>query len=157
MYLFMFSVLYVISCINMYCNVYLGYSRIIILFYDYLFLGFFFIVFFFFKQKPAYEVLIIDWSSDVCSSDLDLSDELGPQRGRDPAAARFDSADGEAPRGDPCELEPGRRVHHRPVACRRAGEGEVSGRLEDSKALPAHRSAASGLNQGQYQIGRAHV
>src|SRR3546814_9595329 len=71
MYLFMFSVLYVISCINMYCNVYLGYSRIIILFYDYLFLGFFFIMFFFFKQKPAYEVLIIDWSSYVCSSDLD--------------------------------------------------------------------------------------
>src|SRR3546814_6984584 len=27
-------------------------------------------VFFFFKQKPAYEVRISDWSSDVCSSDL---------------------------------------------------------------------------------------
>src|SRR3546814_1411511 len=26
--------------------------------------------FFFFKQKTAYEVRIIDWSSDVCSSDL---------------------------------------------------------------------------------------
>src|SRR3546814_16522357 len=26
--------------------------------------------FFFFKQKPAYEVRIGDWSSDVCSSDL---------------------------------------------------------------------------------------
>src|SRR3546814_7961192 len=26
---------------------------------------------FFFKQKTAYEVLISDWSSDVCSSDLD--------------------------------------------------------------------------------------
>src|SRR3546814_9781778 len=26
--------------------------------------------FFFFKQKTAYEVLISDWSSDVCSSDL---------------------------------------------------------------------------------------
>src|SRR3546814_7235015 len=25
---------------------------------------------FFFKQKTAYEVLISDWSSDVCSSDL---------------------------------------------------------------------------------------
>src|SRR3546814_7163659 len=25
---------------------------------------------FFFKQKPAYEVRISDWSSDVCSSDL---------------------------------------------------------------------------------------
>src|SRR3546814_6776507 len=30
-----------------------------------------FIVFFFFKQKTAYEMRISDWSSDVCSSDLD--------------------------------------------------------------------------------------
>src|SRR3546814_2348027 len=30
----------------------------------------FFLFFFFFKQKPAYEVRISDWSSDVCSSDL---------------------------------------------------------------------------------------
>src|SRR3546814_1876269 len=29
-----------------------------------------FIYFFFFKQKTAYEMRIIDWSSDVCSSDL---------------------------------------------------------------------------------------
>ena len=26
--------------------------------------------FFFFKQKTAYEILVCDWSSDVCSSDL---------------------------------------------------------------------------------------
>src|SRR5881296_4012684 len=26
--------------------------------------------FFFFKQKTAYEMLLCDWSSDVCSSDL---------------------------------------------------------------------------------------
>src|SRR3546814_6176944 len=30
------------------------------------------IMFFFFKQKTAYEMRISDWSSDVCSSDLDL-------------------------------------------------------------------------------------
>src|SRR3546814_7457934 len=29
------------------------------------------LVFFFFKQKTAYELRISDWSSDVCSSDLD--------------------------------------------------------------------------------------
>src|SRR3546814_12502963 len=29
------------------------------------------ILFFFFKQKTAYEMRISDWSSDVCSSDLD--------------------------------------------------------------------------------------
>src|SRR3546814_2592892 len=31
---------------------------------------FFLSVFFFFKQKTAYEMRISDWSSDVCSSDL---------------------------------------------------------------------------------------
>src|SRR3546814_10561069 len=30
-------------------------------------------VFFFFKQKTAYEMRISDWSSDVCSSDLLIS------------------------------------------------------------------------------------
>src|SRR3546814_1144084 len=28
-------------------------------------------IFFFFKQKTAYEMRISDWSSDVCSSDLE--------------------------------------------------------------------------------------
>src|SRR3546814_8045460 len=31
-------------------------------------------MFFFFKQKTAYEMRISDWSSDVCSSDLDAGD-----------------------------------------------------------------------------------
>ncbi len=29
---------------------------------------------FFFKQKTAYEIKECDWSSDVCSSDLDKAD-----------------------------------------------------------------------------------
>src|SRR3546814_2506449 len=33
--------------------------------------------FFFFKQKTAYEMRISDWSSDVCSSDLHLSQHPG--------------------------------------------------------------------------------
>src|SRR3546814_4512506 len=32
--------------------------------------SFMFCIVFFFKQKTAYEMRIIDWSSDVCSSDL---------------------------------------------------------------------------------------
>src|SRR3546814_3118334 len=32
-------------------------------------------VFFFFKQKTAYEMRISDWSSDVCSSDLDYQQD----------------------------------------------------------------------------------
>ena len=30
-------------------------------------------LFFFFKQKTAYEIYQCDWSSDVCSSDLEIS------------------------------------------------------------------------------------
>src|SRR3546814_10221777 len=33
-------------------------------------------MFFFFKQKTAYEMRISDWSSDVCSSDLLMSEAL---------------------------------------------------------------------------------
>src|SRR3546814_7101718 len=38
-------------------------------------------VFFFFKQKTAYEMRISDWSSDVCSSDLELHLDLSGRRG----------------------------------------------------------------------------
>src|SRR3546814_8896617 len=34
-------------------------------------------LFFFFKQKTAYEMRISDWSSDVCSSDLDKASGRG--------------------------------------------------------------------------------
>src|SRR3546814_6791734 len=33
-------------------------------------------MFFFFKQKTAYEMRISDWSSDVCSSDLNTADGM---------------------------------------------------------------------------------
>src|SRR3546814_7227267 len=39
-----------------------------------------FLSFFFFKQKTAYEMRISDWSSDVCSSDLD-AEHPGDERG----------------------------------------------------------------------------
>src|SRR3546814_8402251 len=38
-----------------------------------------FCYFFFFKQKTAYEMRISDWSSDVCSSDLLLPPNYGPE------------------------------------------------------------------------------
>src|SRR3546814_4615127 len=40
-------------------------------------LGDSFYVFFFFKQKTAYEMCISDWSSDVCSSDLQCQRVVG--------------------------------------------------------------------------------
>src|SRR6058998_2541128 len=36
-------------------------------------MGLFVFFFFFFKQKTAYEMVMSDWSSDVCSSDLRLA------------------------------------------------------------------------------------
>src|SRR3546814_3879077 len=36
------------------------------------------LVLFVFKQKTAYEMRISDWSSDVCSSDLEAHDRAGP-------------------------------------------------------------------------------
>src|SRR3546814_1789098 len=46
---------------------------------------------FFFKQKTAYEMRISDWSSDVCSSDLDVGAAAGQHLGRcDVRAARLD-------------------------------------------------------------------
>ena len=33
------------------------------------------VFFFFFKQKTAYEIYQCDWSSDVCSSDLEPGED----------------------------------------------------------------------------------
>src|SRR3546814_8980793 len=40
----------------------------------------FVVLFFFFKQKTAYEMRISDWSSDVCSSDLDTTEDAKARR-----------------------------------------------------------------------------
>ena len=40
-------------------------------FFFFFYFFFFFFFFFFFKQKTAYEIVVRDWSSDVCSSDLE--------------------------------------------------------------------------------------
>ena len=39
-----------------------------------------FICFFFFKQKTAYEIKECDWSSDVCSSDLQKREERSDEQ-----------------------------------------------------------------------------
>src|SRR3546814_9987926 len=50
-------------------------------------------LFFFFKQKTAYEMRISDWSSDVCSSDLDVRVMLRDNRVRyDSVERRGDNA-----------------------------------------------------------------
>ena len=42
----------------------------------FVFFLFFFFFFFFFKQKTAYEIVSRDWSSDVCSSDLEFNTDI---------------------------------------------------------------------------------
>src|SRR3546814_7439722 len=64
----------------------MGYGLVVLLQY---------VVFVFFKQKTAYEMRISDWSSDVCSSDLQevaqvAHDVLARAADRDPFAARAD-------------------------------------------------------------------
>ena len=46
------------------------------IFFFFFFSFLFFFSFFFFKQKTAYEIRNCDWSSDVCSSDLKMIEDL---------------------------------------------------------------------------------
>src|SRR3546814_13349195 len=50
--------------------------------------------FFFFKQKTAYEMRISDWSSDVCSSDLDNSATSGDATSSNDGSSGDAMADG---------------------------------------------------------------
>src|SRR3546814_10189043 len=45
------------------------------------------VIVFFFKQKTAYEMRISDWSSDVCSSDLQSSSPILPSAAEMPPCA----------------------------------------------------------------------
>src|SRR3546814_2368568 len=55
---------------------------------------FFVVLFFFFKQKTAYEMRISDWSSDVCSSDLQpVERQHGGEQSRHPDHARRDAGE----------------------------------------------------------------
>src|SRR3546814_4143429 len=96
------------------------------------------LLFFFFKQKTAYEMRISDWSSDVCSSDLDRlgsSEELHPTlhllsggySGCELLAENLD--DGE---GDVEQLH-----HHSPQGHHRLQSGRTDQSL--CPMLPSHR------------------
>src|SRR3546814_4087604 len=51
-------------------------------------------LFFFFKQKTAYEMRISDWSSDVCSSDLNFVHGCSLQRMSNATCIAMGSDDG---------------------------------------------------------------
>src|SRR3546814_6477259 len=84
--------------------------------------------FFFFKQKTAYEMRISDWSSDVCSSDLPLPEELLDGAG---AVAQLLAHRREA-RGLHREHEVVRR-RRRPFGEARRLEAAVIGRSEERR------------------------
>src|SRR3546814_15329958 len=115
-------------------------------------------LFFFFKQKTAYEMRISDWSSDVCSSDLDRHLPSGVRglqgrpgfrrrtdrlrRGPPPPHSGWHAAwPPEAPEG--ASLEPGRSPARRPLHLVATGPTAGLARPEaaeaPSKPLPLFR------------------
>src|SRR3546814_4849037 len=84
-------------------------------------------MFFFFKQKTAYEVRIIDWSSDVCSSDLLYRPDARvrrPQTQRAPPGGRVvrarlkEGVDGAPDKGEPSAYSPTLRRNTGPLKSR---------------------------------------
>src|SRR3546814_7132814 len=85
-------------------------------------------IFFFFKQKTAYEMRISDWSSDVCSSDLQLYHHRGtPVPGyarpqtlrllRERFGYAFEGRHGYHPTIEPHALPDGLRIGDISIAC----------------------------------------
>src|SRR3546814_5279847 len=98
------------------------------------------LVFFFLKQKTAYEMRISDWSSDVCSSDLDpnfdVDGRLADGIGRD-LAVRLDG-DENAGLGRAIELL---QVHaERAVEVEDVGADRLAGGVGEADAREAERS-----------------
>src|SRR3546814_9854532 len=90
-----------------------------------LFLTMFFLFFFFFQQKTAYEMRISDWSSDVCSSDLDRI------------------------RIFPAEPRPDRQPRIRPTPDRALRSPCTTRRQPAADHLPADPTAVHGRGMGQ--------
>src|SRR3546814_19389070 len=95
-------------------------------------------MFFFFKQKTAYEMRISDWSSDVCSSDLEAEAEQPGDR--EPALRR----------GLP---PPRHRQYREAVGDRR--EQQHRGVERDQRQLEQlARAGAAGIAGAAHRIGR---
>src|SRR3546814_6167141 len=86
------------------------------------------VIFFFFKQKTAYDMRISDWSSDVCSSDLDPSLQIVHRRLL--RASRRDLCRGRGAEGR-VRLLPGLRWRQQTVPCAFARTGLRPSRPEE--------------------------
>src|SRR3546814_2773016 len=95
----------------------------------------------FFKQKTADELGISDWSSDVCSSDLDLDRGIGPGRRAAVVRAPLDCPDhpwyGSACR--PADLRLQMVVSRAVLLFRDGGRGGRSRTPAVARLRPAHR------------------
>src|SRR3546814_20294942 len=97
------------------------------------------VCFFFFKQKTAYEMRISDWSSDVCSSDLDA--RLDAHNGwRCDAGGRGSQRSGDDARQEHLP-DPG--VGHLPLYARRRRQTD---RPDDAQRYDLHEPAQQGLD-----------
>src|SRR3546814_4958435 len=119
---------------------------------------------FFFKQKTAYELRISDWSSDVCSSDLQLSAQR-PRQALEPLVLPVVEALLEAlPARSAGELglAAGHVLEHVGDGLARAGFPHEEYR-EDAVGVQQRDPDARGLRRGllvgeaAVQIGRAQV
>src|SRR3546814_7117740 len=105
-------------------------------------------VFFLFKQKTAYEMRISDWSSDVCSSDLQGA---GRRRARQ---ADRDSVAGRRPRHAGLFRYRIALQLHRPALHRdrRPGRSAVAGRAKrDRRIVGAHPRVRSEEHTSELQ------
>src|SRR3546814_6026233 len=124
-------------------------------------------LFFFFKQKTAYEMRISDWSSDVCSSDL----QSRCRGGQAPESLRYERQIAVAPIGhaqqhhddDGHENEPGesRRTAGEAGKAGADADGEVDAvgarqKLRDAKQLgersEEHTSELQSLMRTSYAV-----
>src|SRR3546814_6570951 len=122
--------------------------------------------FFFFKQKTAYEMRISDWSSDVCSSDLD---DVGQHR--EVIEDEGEDADVEDFPDQPAE-DVGLAVHGPEQAGQRDVDGDEDGGEKRDVAGQQPEPAIDVADEGPHEaaddvevahiaflpaIGRAHV
>src|SRR3546814_2913320 len=102
-------------------------------------------MFFFFKHKTAYEMRISDWSSDVCSSDLEIA----------PADVGGDAVVGDAGHEE-AAIAP---QQHAPAALGFRLAIEVAGVLHRPRLDVGDAGVALVAQRGRLklEIGRAHV
>src|SRR3546814_16090549 len=113
---------------------------------------------FFFKQKTAYEMRISDWSSDVCSSDLDgkLPRHIEPSRRTSDVCdgSRFNAnAEGR----HAVHVVPAIMVHAEENDQFRIERANARARLLEGSENVEHRRALAGRRSEERRVGKGWV